>query len=84
MDCFYRERHDQLLMSCTQIQDKASHLEASHHELKEIWEQRKEEFEQNLDIQMFRRDAEQAEAWIALREAFLGNEDLGVREGGGG
>ena len=59
-----------------------SHLEASHHELKEIWEQRKEEFEQNLDIQIFRRDAEQAEAWIAFREAFLGNEDLGVRERG--
>ena len=63
-----------------QIQDKMSHLEASHHELREIWEQRKEEFEQNLDIQMFRRDAEQAEAWISFREAFLGNADLGVRK----
>lgn len=29
---------------------------------------------------MFHRDAEQAESWIALREAMLGNEDedLGV------
>ena len=31
---------------------------------------------------MFHRDAEQAESWIALREAMLGNEDedLGVRK----
>ena len=31
---------------------------------------------------MFHRDAEQAESWIALREAMLGNEeeDLGVSE----
>ena len=40
---------------------------------------------------MFLRDAEQRDGWIGSQEAFLANEDLGVRcmrgyrgEGGGG
>ena len=55
-------------------------IEASHNELRETLKRRREEFEHNLDVQMFHRDAEQAEAWIALRETLLGHEDeeLGV------
>ena len=55
-------------------------MQSSHHELLETYERRLEEFEHNLDAQTFHRDAEQAEAWIAFRESFLGNEedDLGV------
>ena len=55
-----------------------SRLESSHHELLEIRERRQEEFEENLDMQVFHRDAEQAEAWIFTREALLGTEDIGV------
>ena len=28
---------------------------------------------------MFKRDAEQAEMWITMREALLGTDDIGVR-----
>ena len=64
----------------TQIGDKLSTIESQHAELLETWTRRQEEFDHNLDVQMFHRDAEQAESWIALREAMLGNEDedLGV------
>ena len=63
-----------------QIRDKLSAIEAQHSELLETWERRQEEFDHNLDVQMFHRDAEQAESWIIMREAMLGNEeeDVGV------
>ncbi len=56
-----------------------SELDSSHRELLDVWEKRKDEFEENLDIQMFQRDAEQAEAWIgSMNEMVLGTEDIGV------
>ena len=63
-----------------QIRDKLVIVESSHRELLTTYERRLEEFEHNLDAQIFHRDAEQAEAWISFREGFLGNEedDLGV------
>ena len=56
-------------------------MESSHEELLDVYQERLEEFEHNLDVQIFHQDAEQAEAWIAFRESFLGAEDeeLGVR-----
>ena len=56
-----------------------SRLASSHAELKAGWEGQREELEQNLDTQMFKRDAEQAEVWIAMREALLNSDDIGVR-----
>ena len=55
-----------------------SRLSAGHSELKDGWEEQREELEQNLDTQLFKRDAEQAEMWIAMREALLGSDDFGV------
>ena len=54
-------------------------LSSSHRELKDGWQEQREELEHNLDSQMFKRDAEQAEMWIAMREALLGTDDIGVR-----
>ena len=53
-------------------------LYASHRELKEGWEEQRVELEHNLDSQMFKRDAEQAEMWISMRESLLGSDDIGV------
>ena len=53
-------------------------LSASHKELKEGWEEQRVELEQNLDSQMFKRDAEQAEMWITMRESLLGSDEIGV------
>lgn len=56
-----------------------SHLESSHKELLEVWNKKQDEFEENLDIQIFQRDAEQAEAWIgSMGEMVFGTEDIGV------
>lgn len=68
------------LFRCVQIRDKLSIIQSGHRDLLNLYQQRLEEFEHNLDAQVFDRDAEQAEAWISNREAFLGSEEdeLGV------
>lgn len=55
-------------------------LDLAHSELLELWEAKQEEYQHHYDTQVFYRDAEQAESWIAFREGFLGNDDdeLGV------
>lgn len=42
-----------------------------------LWEKRRILYEQCMDLQLFYRDTEQADAWMAKQEAFLANEDLG-------
>lgn len=54
------------------------YLETAYKVLLELWAERQENYEEHLDSQKFRRDAEQAEAWIAAQEALLKNEDIGV------
>ena len=53
-------------------------LDAAREVLLTTWEARQMEFEHCKDTQLFCKEAQQAEAWIALREAFLANDDLGV------
>lgn len=53
-------------------------LSTSHRELKEGWEEQRVELEHNLDSEMFKRDAEQAEMWITMRESLLGSDEIGV------
>jgi spectrin alpha len=45
--------------------------------LLELWEERRILYEQCMDLQLFYRDTEQADAWVSKQEAFLANEDLG-------
>ena len=61
-----------------QIKEKMCGLSSGHRELKDGWEEQRVELEHNLDSQMFKRDAEQAEIWIAMRESLLGSDDIGV------
>ncbi|MPC51704.1 Spectrin alpha chain [Portunus trituberculatus] len=42
-----------------------------------LWEERRILYEQCMDLQLFYRDTEQADTWMAKQEAFLENEDLG-------
>lgn len=65
-------------MLSPQIKEKMHGLSSSHKELKDGWEEQRVELEHNLDSQMFKRDAEQAEIWIAMRESLLGSDDIGV------
>ena len=55
-----------------------SYIDVSLKEFLDLWEQRRDELEDNHDIQIFRRDAEQADTWISMREAILSSEDIGV------
>lgn len=73
--------HDLLLTITYQIQDKMTYLDQGHKELLDLWETRNTEYDHHLDFLKFHHEAEQAEGWIALREAFLQNEDYGVRYG---
>lgn len=41
------------------------------------WVTRKQLLDQCLDLQLFNREAEAAESWMAKREAFLATEELG-------
>ncbi|XP_060810568.1 spectrin alpha chain [Amyelois transitella] len=52
-------------------------LEREHAALQQLWEQRRVLYLQCLDLQLFYRDTEQADAWMHKQEAFLANEDVG-------
>ena len=43
-------------------------LSAEKAQLRSLWEERKEQFEQCLDLQLFMRDADQADNWMAKQE----------------
>ena len=45
--------------------------------LLQLWEDRRVLYEQCMDLQLFYRDTEQADTWMAQQEAFLVNQDLG-------
>jgi len=60
-----------------EIEDKISVLQQRQQILKDTWQQRRHIYEQNLDTQLFKRDAETLENWIVNREPMLHDEKLG-------
>ncbi|XP_065894234.1 spectrin beta chain, non-erythrocytic 1-like isoform X3 [Dysidea avara] len=60
-----------------EISTKMSELSSRHAELHETLKQRKKQINHCLDMQHFKREAEQAEQWIAMRDQLLNTEDLG-------
>ncbi|XP_025830723.1 spectrin alpha chain isoform X3 [Agrilus planipennis] len=60
-----------------EIKDKLSQLASDKNSLLALWEERRILYEQCMDLQLFYRDTEQADTWMAKQEAFLSNEDLG-------
>ncbi|XP_063994705.1 spectrin beta chain, non-erythrocytic 5 isoform X3 [Diachasmimorpha longicaudata] len=60
-----------------EIQEKISVLEQRKNVLTDTWEQRKLIYEQNLDTQLFKREAETLENWIISREPMLHDGNLG-------
>lgn len=46
--------------------------------VKESWDVRKELYIENWEIQLLRRELEQAEAWLAAKESFLSDPNYGV------
>jgi len=60
-----------------EVKDKLASLSAEKSGLLELWEERRVLYEQCMDLQLFLRDTEQADAWVTKQEAFLVNTDLG-------
>ncbi|XP_037079829.1 spectrin alpha chain-like [Pollicipes pollicipes] len=60
-----------------EIQEKLMILSEEKVQLLELWEERRVLYEQCMDLQLFYRDTEQADTWMAKQEAFLSNDDLG-------
>uniref|UniRef100_A0A671QGT9 Spectrin alpha chain, non-erythrocytic 1-like n=1 Tax=Sinocyclocheilus anshuiensis TaxID=1608454 RepID=A0A671QGT9_9TELE len=60
-----------------EIQQKLEALERERADLEKAWVQRRMMLDQCLELQLFNRDCEQAENWMAAREAFLASDDKG-------
>ncbi|KAL1423826.1 hypothetical protein MTO96_003740 [Rhipicephalus appendiculatus] len=60
-----------------EIQQKLDMMTEARKELEKAWIARRVKVDQCLDLQLFYRDCEQAENWMASREAFLGSDDMG-------
>lgn len=60
-----------------EIKEKLIALSGEKVSLLNLWEERRILYEQCMDLQLFYRDTEQADTWMAKQEAFLANEDLG-------
>ncbi|ESO95207.1 hypothetical protein LOTGIDRAFT_202396 [Lottia gigantea] len=60
-----------------EAREKLQTLATEKKTLMELWEERRILYEQCMDLQLYIRDTEQADAWMTKQEAFLANEDLG-------
>jgi len=60
-----------------EVKEKLMVLTSEKTSLLSMWEERRILYEQCMDLQLFYRDTEQADTWMAKQEAFLANEDLG-------
>ncbi|MGH0170969.1 UNVERIFIED_CONTAM: hypothetical protein FKN15_070126 [Acipenser sinensis] len=59
------------------IKEKLQILDRERADLEKAWVQRRMMLDQCLELQLFSRDCEQAESWMAAREAFLASDDKG-------
>lgn len=50
-------------------------MQTLHKELIDLWNERKEDYEENLDLLRFKHDAENADSWIVAQETLLKSID---------
>lgn len=60
------------------IDESLIKLDNLHKTLYDAWEHRKQRITQAHQLQIFKEQANQIETWLATKEAFLNNDDLGV------
>ncbi len=46
-------------------------MQTLHNDLLDLWSEKKEEYEEHLDSQKFKHDAENADSWIVAQEGFF-------------
>lgn len=59
-----------------EIQEKIEALAKAREDLEHAWTDRRLQLDQNLDLQLYLRDCEQAENWMSARESFLNAEEV--------
>jgi spectrin alpha len=59
------------------VKEKLVNLAEEKTVLLSLWEERRILYEQCMDLQLFYRDTEQADAWMGKQESFLDSQDLG-------
>nr|CAD7444142.1 unnamed protein product [Timema bartmani] len=60
------------------ITPSLARLEELRRTLLAAWEERRSRLDQAHQLQLFKEQADQADSWLASKEAFLHNDDLGV------
>ncbi|XP_053169097.1 spectrin beta chain, non-erythrocytic 5 [Hemicordylus capensis] len=60
-----------------EIEEKLSELLELMRKVRECWDMRKGFYEENWEIQLLRRELDQAEAWLTAREGFLSDPSYG-------
>ncbi|XP_040455901.1 spectrin beta chain, non-erythrocytic 5 isoform X2 [Falco naumanni] len=60
-----------------EIEEKLLELLELMKKVKDGWDMRKELYEENWEVQLLRRELEQAEAWLAAKEGFLSDPSCG-------
>ena len=61
-----------------EVKGMVKQLDSTRLALGGAWDRRSKLLTQCHNLQMFKETAEQADAWLATKEAFLANEDVGV------
>lgn len=59
-------------------EEDLARLEELRRTLSAAWEERRARLNQAHQLQQFREQADQADNWLATKEAFLNNDDVGV------
>ncbi|XP_027737533.1 spectrin beta chain, non-erythrocytic 5 [Empidonax traillii] len=60
-----------------EIEEKLLELSELMKKVKESWDMRKVLYQENWEIQLLRRELEQAEAWLTAKESFLSDSNYG-------
>lgn len=68
-----QQKHPQAEVLSTSLQ----RLDELRRDLRQAWDDRHLLLAQSKDLQVFKEQVKQAEAWLSSKEAFLNNEDLG-------
>ncbi|XP_053986770.1 spectrin alpha chain isoform X1 [Hylaeus volcanicus] len=72
------KEHGQKLLSINEdVKGNLQHLEEFRQGLINAWESRRQKLTQAHQLQLFKEQADQADSWLATKEAFLNNDDLG-------
>ncbi|XP_076180871.1 spectrin beta chain, non-erythrocytic 5 kst isoform X3 [Ptiloglossa arizonensis] len=72
------KKYGQKLLSINEdVKGNLEHLEEVRQGLVNAWESRRQKLTQAHQLQLFKEQADQADSWLATKEAFLNNDDLG-------